>query len=84
MQAKIAEMPTADRVMAERIHELVTKAAPDLVPKTYYGMPAYAKDGKIDLLLQAGVEVQGPLLDLRVPAGRPPRRRRHVAGRRSP
>jgi uncharacterized protein YdhG (YjbR/CyaY superfamily) len=46
LRAKIAEMPTADRVMAERIHELVTKTAPSFVPKTYYGMPAYAKDGK--------------------------------------
>ncbi len=45
--AKIAEMPTADRAMAERIHELVTKTAPTLVPKTYYGMPAWAKDGKV-------------------------------------
>jgi uncharacterized protein YdhG (YjbR/CyaY superfamily) len=46
LRAKIAGMPTEDRVMAERIHELVTKAAPSFVPKTYYGMPAYAKDGK--------------------------------------
>ena len=45
--AKIAEMPTADRVMAERIHRLVTTTAPSLVPKTYYGMPAYARDGKV-------------------------------------
>ncbi len=47
VRAKIAEMPTTDRVMAERIHELVTKTAPSLVPKTYYGMPAWAKDGKV-------------------------------------
>ena len=45
--AKIAEMPAADRAMGERIHELVTTTAPSLVPKTYYGMPAYAKDGKV-------------------------------------
>jgi uncharacterized protein YdhG (YjbR/CyaY superfamily) len=45
--AKIAAMPTADRAMAERIHQLVTTTAPSLVPKTYYGMPAYAKDGKV-------------------------------------
>ncbi len=44
--AKIAEMPPEDRVMAERVHEIVTKAAPSFMPKTYYGMPAYAKDGK--------------------------------------
>jgi uncharacterized protein YdhG (YjbR/CyaY superfamily) len=47
VRAKLADMPTADRVMGERIHELVTKTAPSLVPKTYYGMPAYAKDGKV-------------------------------------
>ena len=45
--AKIAEMPEADRVMASRIHELVTATAPDLFPKTWYGMPAYARDGKV-------------------------------------
>jgi uncharacterized protein YdhG (YjbR/CyaY superfamily) len=45
--AKIAEMPKTDRVMAERIHALVTATAPDLSPKTWYGMPAYARDGKI-------------------------------------
>jgi uncharacterized protein YdhG (YjbR/CyaY superfamily) len=45
--AKIAEMPKADRVMAERLHAIVTASAPDLSPKTWYGMPAYARDGKI-------------------------------------
>ena len=44
---KIAEMPKADRVMAERIHAIVAAIAPDLSPKTWYGMPAYARDGKI-------------------------------------
>jgi uncharacterized protein YdhG (YjbR/CyaY superfamily) len=43
---KIAGMPASDRAMAERIHALVTEAAPVLVPRTYYGMPAYSKDGK--------------------------------------
>ena len=47
LQAKIAEMPEPDRAMAKRIHALVTDIAPVLVPKTYYGMPAYAKDGKV-------------------------------------
>jgi uncharacterized protein YdhG (YjbR/CyaY superfamily) len=47
VRAKLADMPTADRLMGERIHELVTKTAPSLAPKTYYGMPAYAKDGKV-------------------------------------
>jgi uncharacterized protein YdhG (YjbR/CyaY superfamily) len=45
--AKIAEMPKPDRVMAERIHAIVKASAPALSPKTWYGMPAYAKDGKI-------------------------------------
>ena len=45
--AKIAEMPKTDRVMAERIHAIVKASAPALTAKTYYGMPAYAKDGKI-------------------------------------
>jgi uncharacterized protein YdhG (YjbR/CyaY superfamily) len=45
--AKIAEMPESDRVMAERLHALITETAPDLAPKTWYGMPAYARDGKL-------------------------------------
>jgi uncharacterized protein YdhG (YjbR/CyaY superfamily) len=46
--AKIAEMPEADRAMAERLHEIVKASAPKLSPKTWYGMPAYAdKDGKV-------------------------------------
>ena len=51
--AKIAEMPEADRVMAERIHAVVKEAAPDLAPKTWYGMPAYAKDGKVVCFFQS-------------------------------
>ena len=53
VRAKIAEMPTAERVMAERIHEIVTTTAPSLVPRTYYGMPAYARDGKVICFFQA-------------------------------
>jgi uncharacterized protein YdhG (YjbR/CyaY superfamily) len=53
VRAKIAEMPDADRVMAERIHSLVTEAAPTFVPRTYYGMPAYSKDGKVICFFQA-------------------------------
>jgi uncharacterized protein YdhG (YjbR/CyaY superfamily) len=46
--AKVAEMPKADRVMAERLHEIVKASAPDLSPRTWYGMPAYAsKNGKV-------------------------------------
>ena len=44
---KIAEMPKTDRVMAKRFHEIVTASAPDLMPRTWYGMPAYTKDGKV-------------------------------------
>ena len=53
VQAKIAEMPKHDRDMAERIHKLVGTTAPTLVPRTYYGMPAYAKDGKVICFFQA-------------------------------
>jgi|SRR5690349_20807797 uncharacterized protein YdhG (YjbR/CyaY superfamily) len=45
--AKVAEMPEADRVMAERIHAIVQEVAPILEPKTWYGMPAWARDGKV-------------------------------------
>ena len=45
--ARIAEMQPADRAMAERLHALITAAAPDLAPKTWYGMPAYARDGNV-------------------------------------
>jgi uncharacterized protein YdhG (YjbR/CyaY superfamily) len=45
--AKVAELPKADRAMATRLHELVTASAPGLWPKTWYGMPAYAKEGKV-------------------------------------
>ena len=50
--AKIADMPKSDRVMAERIHAVVKASAPDLSPKTYYGMPAYARDGKVICFFQ--------------------------------
>ena len=45
--AKIAEMPKADRAIAERLHALIKATAPALTPRTWYGMPAYAKDGKV-------------------------------------
>jgi uncharacterized protein YdhG (YjbR/CyaY superfamily) len=45
--ARIAEMPESDRVMAERVHAIVKASAPDLSPRTWYGMPAYAKDGNV-------------------------------------
>jgi uncharacterized protein YdhG (YjbR/CyaY superfamily) len=51
--AKIAEMPASDRAMAKRIHALVKAAAPDLMPRTWYGMPAYTKDGKVVCFFQS-------------------------------
>jgi uncharacterized protein YdhG (YjbR/CyaY superfamily) len=51
--AKIAEMPAADRVLAERLHEVIKAAAPSLLPKLWYGMPAYAKDGKVLCFFQS-------------------------------
>jgi hypothetical protein len=50
--AKIAEMPAADRAMAERLHALIKASAPVLSPKTWYGQPAYAKDGRIICFFQ--------------------------------
>ena len=49
---KIAEMPEPDRVIAERIHAIIKDAAPDLAPRTWYGMPAYAKDGSVVCFFQ--------------------------------
>jgi uncharacterized protein YdhG (YjbR/CyaY superfamily) len=51
--AKIAEMPEPDRVMAKRLHEIVKASAPVLMPRTWYGMPAYAKDGKVVCYFQS-------------------------------
>ncbi|MET7753407.1 DUF1801 domain-containing protein [Streptomyces sp. NPDC005389] len=51
--AKIAEMTDTDRVLAERIHAIVKEHAPGLAPKTWYGMPAYAKDGKVVCFFQS-------------------------------
>jgi uncharacterized protein YdhG (YjbR/CyaY superfamily) len=52
VQAKFAEMPPDERAIAMRIHEIVAEAAPDLVPRTYYGMPAYALNGKVICFFQ--------------------------------
>lgn len=51
--AKIAEMPEPERAMAERLHAIIKASAPALLPKTWYGMPAYAKDGKIVCFFQS-------------------------------
>ncbi len=51
--AKIAEMPEPDRAMATRLHEIIKASAPALSPKTWYGMPAYARDGKVVCFYQS-------------------------------
>lgn len=50
--AKLAEMPEPDRVLGERLHALITSCAPDLQPKLWYGMPAYAQEGKVVCFFQ--------------------------------
>lgn len=54
--AKIAEMQEPDRAMATRLHALIKASAPTLAPKTWYGMPAYARDGKIVCFFQSGLK----------------------------
>ncbi|WP_200259334.1 DUF1801 domain-containing protein [Streptomyces sp. HSG2] len=54
--AKVAEMADEDRVLAEGVHALVKKVAPGLTPKTWYGMPAYARDGKVVLFFQSAAK----------------------------
>jgi uncharacterized protein YdhG (YjbR/CyaY superfamily) len=51
--AKIAEMPEPDRAMAKRLHAIIKASAPALSPRTWYGMPAYAKDGKVVCFFQS-------------------------------
>jgi hypothetical protein len=52
VRAKIAEMPEPDRIIAERLHAIIRAAAPALAPRTWYGMPAYAKDGNVVCFFQ--------------------------------
>ena len=56
--AKIAEMPPADRDMAERLHKLIAAKAPQLMPRTWYGMPAYYKDGKVMCFFKAAAKFE--------------------------
>ncbi|GAP08517.1 hypothetical protein ATHL_03422 [Anaerolinea thermolimosa] len=51
--ARIAEMPEPDRTMAERLHAIIKASAPTLIPKTWYGMPAYAREGKVICFFQS-------------------------------
>jgi uncharacterized protein YdhG (YjbR/CyaY superfamily) len=55
VRIKIAEMPESDRVMAERVHAIVADAAPELLPKLYYGQPGWAKDGKVVVFFRSGL-----------------------------
>jgi uncharacterized protein YdhG (YjbR/CyaY superfamily) len=59
VREKIAEMPERDRVIAERLHALVAENAPELMPKTWYGMPAYAKNGEIVCFFQSADKFKG-------------------------
>lgn len=56
VQARIAEMADADRALAERLHGLIAAEAPALVPRTWYGMPAYARDGQVVCFFQAAAK----------------------------
>jgi uncharacterized protein YdhG (YjbR/CyaY superfamily) len=56
---KIAKMKPADRALAKKVHEIVMKAAPDLAPRTWYGMPAYAKDDKVVCFFQDAGKFKG-------------------------
>jgi uncharacterized protein YdhG (YjbR/CyaY superfamily) len=76
--AKIAEMPGPDRAMAKRLHAIVKASAPALSPKTWYGMPAYARDGKVVCFFQSA-QVQIEVGDVRLQRRGEPRPRRHVA-----
>src|SRR5216683_2320231 len=76
--AKIAEMSEPDRGMAKRLHAVIRASAPTLSPKTWYGMPAYAKDGKV-VCLPERAEVHVEIRDVRFPRRCKPRRRSHLA-----
>ena len=72
----IAAMPDDDRALAERVHTLVNEAAPDLRPKTWYGMPAYVdQEGKVVCFFKPAVEVRRALRDAGIQRRGPTRRR---------
>ena len=80
--AAIAEMPEPDRALAERLHAIVKESAPDLAPKTWYGMPAYARDGKVVCFFTPASKFGATRrsasttmrTSMRAPCGRPPLR----------
>ena len=77
--AKIAEMPEPERTMAERLHAIIKASAPALSPKTWYGQPAYTKDGKVVCFFQSAQKFNTRYATLRLQRRGEPRRRRHVA-----
>jgi hypothetical protein len=79
--AKIASLPQPDRAMAERLHAIIKANSPALSPKTWYGMPAYAKDGNMVCFFQRWTEVQNEIRYARFQRQSEPRRRPHVADR---
>ncbi len=76
----IDKLEGVDRAVAERLHVIVLEEAAHLNPKTFYGFPAYAKDGKVVVFYQPGVEVQDALRHGELRRQRAARRRPHVAG----
>ena len=81
--AKIAEMPAPDRAISKRLHAIIKASAPDLLPKTWYGMPAYARDGKVVIYFQSAGKFESRYATLgfsdeanldKGPCGRPPSR----------
>ena len=66
MLAKIAAMPEPDRALGERLHAIIKASAPALSPRLWYGMPAYAKDGKVVCFFQSAAEVQDEVRDVRL------------------
>ena len=81
----IEGMAPEDRAIAERVHVTITETAPDLMPKTWYGMPAYANaDGKVVVFFQNSGKFNYRYSHPRLPGHGEPRRRRHVAGRVRP
>ncbi len=79
--AKIAEMPESDRIMGERIHAIMKATAPDLVPRTWYGMPAYTKDGNVLCFFRSAQKFGTRYATLGLQRQSETRRGQHVADR---
>ena len=79
--ATIAAMPGSDRTIGERLHAIIKASAPALSPRLWYGMPAYARDGKVVCFFQSAQKFKTRYATLRLHARGEPRRRRHVADR---